>query len=1093
MASPDISVIIPVYNVEEYLAECVDSILAARQDLNLQIILVDDGSKDGSSEIAQQYAKEYDFIEYHHKENGGLSSARNFGVTFAKGKYIIFIDSDDVIADDMLLNMFQSAELYDSDFCSCNVVRFNSKKVSPSGLHQIMFQALPPKNPTSIYEQHRFFYDTISCNKLILRSFWQENKLQFPEGLLFEDIPVTLPMHLMARRVSFVRKPGYYWRIREGENKSITQNNSNIKNLKDRLTVLEMVYQFFDKNGIGDDLRKDFDIKVLNLDLVIFINEIKNNPPDEAQYLELLRSFIEKRINKQTIKELPVDRQQKYDCILTGNIELLKKILDSNNHETCFVEYTSDKGYMMHPHPALYQPCLRSARNEFRYKPIRNYIDDICFYDNRIILNTHLYHLRVNIETWDKLKVSAALVHNVTYKKIPLPVTQYQTDLMTKSKGKTGYFQYNYDGVCFSISISENELAQCVPGEYHILMNYEHPLFSGYEMLHDAGDRDKEYCGGILQYADDRYGKLKFDKAAYLYYSVQERMPDKSNKKQNDIIRQIRAETDQNRILPRTPKLPNDNTVKMVQHTGKLEIDLKADEPVSENLAVYYINQYSGNTEILGKFSKAGNTEGTFAIDFTKREICSNLYNGVRKIFIGDPDTRTAMKISFPKPLFYEYRAESLETVLYSDENRNLYLWCGPRWSVREDTEKKRKSVYGVYRREPIKQKCILFESMWGAKYNCNPQALYEYIDRNHPEYTCVWSLVDERMPINGNGIRVRRGSREYYYYLAKAKYLVNNVNFENDYVKRPEQIMIETMHGTPFKFFGLDTRSEFHTKNEVWEYIRRNQNWDCLVTQGAFVKKNAWRMFRYKGTILETGYPRTDSIADVSQEVRISLKKKLGLPTDKKLILYAPTWRISNQFNFEIDFEALRESIGNEYTFMVRVHHLAAKKYLLPTDNDFLFDLTSYISIEDLYKIADILITDYSSAMFDFALTEKPMIFYTYDAEDYEERLRGVYFDLSKEAPGPIVFSQEELIHAILNIEEELERCAGRKEAFLSKYLTYECENSCKQVFEQVIQPRDELTKKKQAIQNKKIQKLWEKAWVHTVSYNITKNLPRK
>ena len=89
---------------------------------------------------------------------------------------------------------------------------------------------------------------------------------------------------------------------------------------------------------------------------------------------------------------------------------------------------------------------------------------------------------------------------------------------------------------------------------------------------------------------------------------------------------------------------------------------------------------------------------------------------------------------------------------------------------------------------------------MWGSKYSCNPQHLYEYIDKNYPEYECIWSLMDARTPVPGHAKRVRRGSLEYYYYLATSKYFVNNVNFETAYVKRDGQIEIQTMHGTPLK-----------------------------------------------------------------------------------------------------------------------------------------------------------------------------------------------------------------------------------------------------------------------------------------------------
>ena len=110
---------------------------------------------------------------------------------------------------------------------------------------------------------------------------------------------------------------------------------------------------------------------------------------------------------------------------------------------------------------------------------------------------------------------------------------------------------------------------------------------------------------------------------------------------------------------------------------------------------------------------------------------------------------------------------------------------------------------------------------------------LYEFIDKNYPEYKCVWSLKDARTPINGKGIRVRRGSQEYFKYLATAKYFVNNVNFEDAYVKREGQIEIQTMHGTPLKTLGLDVPGDFPNESSRKLYLEKNGRWNYLLVQG--------------------------------------------------------------------------------------------------------------------------------------------------------------------------------------------------------------------------------------------------------------------
>ena len=181
------------------------------------------------------------------------------------------------------------------------------------------------------------------------------------------------------------------------------------------------------------------------------------------------------------------------------------------------------------------------------------------------------------------------------------------------------------------------------------------------------------------------------------------------------------------------------------------------------------------------------------------------------------------------------------------------------------------------------------------------------------------------------------------------------------------------------------------------------------------------------------------------------SLKKQLNLPPDKKLILYAPTWRVLNDFDLKLDPARLAEAIGDDYVFAVRIHHLSAGRFRSPADGEKIFDLTSFSNIEDLYQITDVLITDYSSVMFDFVLTGKPTVFYAYDLPEYEKNLRGVYFDLRTEAPGPIAYSEEELYDVLANLERETARYEKRTQGFIRKYLSYENPYSSEMIFQQV------------------------------------------
>lgn len=364
-----------------------------------------------------------------------------------------------------------------------------------------------------------------------------------------------------------------------------------------------------------------------------------------------------------------------------------------------------------------------------------------------------------------------------------------------------------------------------------------------------------------------------------------------------------------------------------------------------------------------------------------------------------------------------------------------------------EEIKKRR----GAYAKGPLDDKCIVFESLWGRRYSCNPAALYEYIDKNHPEYECVWLLNDTDIPIPGRARKVKRGTEEHRRCLATAKWFVFNNNMPRSFKKRDGQVIVQTMHGTPFKSFGLDVKEEAETEQQRIRVVERSALWDYLIAQGKFTKDMAWRWFRYDKTVLETGYPRTDALYAPDEEAAAEVRKTLGLPADKKVILYAPTWREMDRFDMMLDLDEMRNRLSDEYVLLVRLHHFVAEFYKVPEDGRFVFDAGGIEKIEDLFALTDVMITDYSSVMFDFALTGRPMIFFAYDLDEYTKEDRGSYFRIEDEAPGTLARTTPEVIDAVKSSGSPDKEGDERTEAFIKKYLTYENPDSCAKVFDEV------------------------------------------
>lgn len=255
-----------------------------------------------------------------------MGHARNYGCEFADGDYIAFLDSDDKLDLKAYERMYKLAVKNDSDLTIGNVWHFNSKWVWRSKIHEITFSGT--KEVTHITESPELLYDTTAWNKLIKREFWQRHEFKFPEGILYEDIPVTVPMHVLANNVSMVYENCYLWRVRDGISNSITQSTTNFRNLNDRLLVLDMVNDFFKDNVSDKDLSLAKDIKWLKHDISIFINIIKELTEEDAlKFRNIICDYLDK-MDLDNLKYVNEIQRLKYEYLINWNYSKLINLLN---------------------------------------------------------------------------------------------------------------------------------------------------------------------------------------------------------------------------------------------------------------------------------------------------------------------------------------------------------------------------------------------------------------------------------------------------------------------------------------------------------------------------------------------------------------------------------------------------------------------------------------------------------------------------------------------------------------------------------------------------------------------------------------------
>ncbi|MFE1983610.1 MULTISPECIES: bifunctional glycosyltransferase/CDP-glycerol:glycerophosphate glycerophosphotransferase [Streptomyces] len=345
--------------------------------------------------------------------------------------------------------------------------------------------------------------------------------------------------------------------------------------------------------------------------------------------------------------------------------------------------------------------------------------------------------------------------------------------------------------------------------------------------------------------------------------------------------------------------------------------------------------------------------------------------------------------------------------------------------------------------RLPRDENLAVFSAFWSRGVSCNPAAIDAELARRTPDIRRVWAVHPDAMDTVPEGVEhVRVGSREYWAALARATYLVNNVNFANAVVKREGQIHVQTHHGTPLKTMGLDQQKyPASTSMDFAELLERCDRWDFSLVSNRFSSAVWERAYPCAYTSLETGYPRNDVLLNsTAQDVR-EARRDLGLDDGTTAFLYMPTHReYQPGFVPRLDLEKLAERLGPEATLLVRGHYFHNRSDRLAElrSEGRILDVSAHPAVERLYLAADCLITDYSSAMFDYANLDRPIVIFADDWDTYSV-VRGTYFDVVAQAPGAVATTEEELAEVLCSDGWRGERAARARDGFRRRFCDFD------------------------------------------------------
>ncbi len=312
----------------------------------------------------------------------------------------------------------------------------------------------------------------------------------------------------------------------------------------------------------------------------------------------------------------------------------------------------------------------------------------------------------------------------------------------------------------------------------------------------------------------------------------------------------------------------------------------------------------------------------------------------------------------------------------------------------------------------------VFFESFYSQTVACNPLAIDQELARVRPDVTRYWSVVDRSIAVPEGAVAIVEGSAEWWRVRGDARLLVVNDWLRKRWMPRPHQTVLQTWHGTMLKRLALD-RDGVGLRTRI-AVRRESRRWSVLMAQNDYAAGILRRAYAFAGPIWVEGYPRNDVLVRHDRGARDAARARLGVTAEQRAVLYAPTWRDdANEIVDYLDLPSLPSALAElpgEHVVLVRGHSRTlrhGRNFEAPG----LIDVTTYPDMADLLLAADVVITDYSSLMFDITATDTPLVLFAPDREHYERELRGFYFDLLADAPVAVTESRDDLLLALARL----------------------------------------------------------------------------
>jgi CDP-glycerol glycerophosphotransferase len=1157
-----LSIVVPCYQVEDFLDECLVS-LRFQLYREIEIIVVDDGSPDRSGDIARRHARRDLRIRVVTRENGGLSAARNTGVEHARGEFLTFVDSDDTVTPEAYTSAIGALQESGSDFVVSCYDRLENKKRVPAGT---WIRAAHARKRLGV-DLESFpvaMVNAVAWSKTYRREFWDRAGLVFPEGKIYEDQPVSAAAFAQAKAFDVVPDISVSWRIRN-DRSSISQSAWSTRNLAAhndavaasfealraggheravQIRALQLIsynMPFFTrhlvKGGpefwallrealldlVGRVSREEFVHSVGAQDKVL-VELIANDRRDAAvEYIENWGSDARRFPTEATPDgirvELPLTEGLPEDVSILsdGQLELVSRLMrvvwDGDRLTVGGWAYIRNVDLVANPPEALLE--LVSADGATRI-PMETELFDEPRVD---VLGVH-WHCNYRPGGWEA-RITAAEIPAEVDQDWSFEITMTAAGVRRTSRlrevstaGSSAVPQTHLDRGGVTRTVQRGDERQVAVRVQH------HPAYAVSQELGSDGVagivfRTATADRVVVNHIDNERRELLSATPEPTGDAGEWRVeldlsalptPTSNTTSYGAITRPLRIRVRHHDgawspiLAPPSaatspaavddPTLPRrltrskggelelmdlvpvatmyslaDETLVVRVHSG---LDLGSYEPMLSSVDIDVPGRITREPDgaYTLRFPLAGSRWG-----YDDLTLPRNKY-AVMMRAAGD-DREQDLPVTPSSQLLDRLPAEEpqerFRALVEVIPTKPPGLTLNVQEPLADDVRGQRNQyrLRHAARVEEATQDSVFFRALYSEVANCNMLGVHHELGRRGTALTRYWSVRDHSVPVPEGGVRIVEGTPEWHEALATSRYVMVNVHQPEWYEKPRGQVLIETMHGYPYKVMGHEwwEKGGFPS-GQINSFDRRARAWDYFVSPATYATSLLKAAFLDPAgatpEVLEIGYPRNDVLqSDDAPLIRDRVRKVLGIGDDQQVVMYAPTFRdymsaddmAAERIDF-FDVDRAAREVGPGYTFLVRGHAFNARAGGRHEGGAHIIDVTSHPDINDLILASDCAVLDYSSLRFDYGLVDKPMIFLVPDLEKYDA-VRGGVIPFAPTAPGPHVTTTREVVALVRDLPGLARRTSAQRATFRREYADLDDGHASARLVDAVFVPR--------------------------------------